>query len=114
MINGQTSKEFVNCARGNDRSSADWLACSSTAYGEWGTEELEGLVGFIPAGLESVSSTWTAPIPDYALPSLGESFLNLSLAYWLSAIIGVILSGGLLILIGKAITSRNSKNNGQL
>ena len=90
------------------------LLAVGTAYGEWGTEELEELVGFIPAGLESVSSTWTAPIPDYALPSLGESFLNLSLAYWLSAIIGVILSGGLLILIGKAITSRNSKNNGQL
>jgi cobalt/nickel transport system permease protein/cobalt/nickel transport protein len=90
------------------------LLAVGTAYGEWGAEELEGLVGYIPQGLESVSNTWTAPIPDYALPSLGETFLNLSLAYWASAIIGVILSGGLLILLGKAITSRNSKNNGQL
>jgi cobalt/nickel transport protein len=89
------------------------LLAVGTAYGEWGADELEGLVGFIPAGLESVSRTWTAPIPDYAVPSLQASFLNSSLAYWLSAIIGVILSGGLLILIGKAITSRNSKNNGQ-
>jgi hypothetical protein len=90
------------------------LLAVGTAYGEWGAEELKVLVGYIPQGLESVSSTWTAPIPDYALPSLGESFLDLSLAYWLSAIIGVMLSGGLLILIGKAITSRSSKNKGQL
>jgi hypothetical protein len=88
------------------------LLAVGTAYGEWGAEELEGLVGFIPAGLESVSRTWTAPVPNYALPSLEGSFLNLSLAYWLSAIVGVVLSGGLLILIGRAIT-RSSKNNGQ-
>ena len=89
------------------------LLAVGTAYGEWGAEELEGLVGFIPGGLESMSSTWAAPIPDYALPSLGGSFLNSSLVYWLSAIIGVILAGGLLLLIGRAITSRSSKNNGQ-
>ena len=68
------------------------LLAVGTAYGEWDI---------------GVSSTWAAPIPDYALPSLGGSLLNQSLAYWLSAIIGVVLSGGLLILIGRAITSRN-------
>ena len=68
------------------------LLAVGTAYGEWDI---------------GVSSTWAAPIPDYTLPSLEESFLNLSLAYWLSAIIGVLLSGGLIILIGRAITSRN-------
>jgi len=68
------------------------LLAVGTAYGEWDI---------------GVSSTWAAPIPDYTLPSLEESFLNQSLAYWLSAIIGVLLSGGLLILIGRAITSRN-------
>jgi len=80
------------------------LLAVGTAYGEWGAEELEGLVGFIPAGLASISSLWAAPIPDYALPSLGETFLDLSLAYWLSAIIGVILSAGVLILIGRVLT----------
>ncbi len=68
------------------------LLAVGTAYGEWDI---------------GVSSTWAAPIPDYALQSLGGSFLNQSLAYWLSAIIGVVLSGGLLILIGRVITSRN-------
>ncbi|MGZ4864682.1 MAG: PDGLE domain-containing protein [Halobacteriota archaeon] len=68
------------------------LLAVGTAFGEWDI---------------GVSSTWAAPIPDYALPSLGGSFLSQSLTYWLSAIIGVVLSGGLLILIGRAITSRN-------
>ncbi|MGZ4911396.1 MAG: PDGLE domain-containing protein [Halobacteriota archaeon] len=68
------------------------LLAVGTAYGEWDI---------------GVSSTWAAPIPDYSLPSLEASFLNQSLVYWLSAIIGVVLSGGLLILIGRAITSRN-------
>jgi hypothetical protein len=68
------------------------LLAVGTAYGEWDI---------------GVSRTWTAPISDYALPSLEGSFLNQSLAYWMSAIIGVVLTGGLLILIGRAITSRN-------
>ncbi|MEI7826803.1 MAG: PDGLE domain-containing protein [Euryarchaeota archaeon] len=87
------------------------LLAVGTAYGEWGAEELEQLVGFIPAGLASISSLWSAPIPDYALPNLGEAFLDLSLAYWLSAIIGVILSAGALILIGRVITRNAAQNN---
>jgi hypothetical protein len=86
------------------------LLAVGTAYGEWGAEELKGLVGFIPAGLASVSSLWSAPIPDYALPSLGHAFLDLSLAYWLSAVIGVILSAGVVILIGRVLTRNNAQN----
>jgi hypothetical protein len=86
------------------------LVAVGTAYGEWGAEELEGLVGFIPAGLASMSSIWTAPIPDYALPNLGDAFIDLSLAYWLSAIIGVTLSAAALILIGKVITRNKTQN----
>jgi hypothetical protein len=87
------------------------LFAVGTAYGEWGAEELEGLVGFLPAGLASVSSLWSAPIPDYALPSLGGAFLDLSLAYWLSAVIGAILSAGVVILIGRVLTRNSSQNN---
>jgi hypothetical protein len=87
------------------------LLAVGTAYGEWGADELEGLVGFIPAGLASVSGVWAAPIPDYALPSLGESLFNLSLGYWLSAIIGVLLSAAVLILIGRVLTRKKTENN---
>jgi hypothetical protein len=87
------------------------LLAVGTAYGEWGAEDLQALVGFIPAGLASLSTLWAAPIPDYALPSLGDTFLDLSLGYWLSAIIGVVLSGGILILIGRALTRNTAENS---
>jgi hypothetical protein len=81
-----------------------------TAYGEWGAEELKGLVGFIPAGFASLSSIWSAPIPSYALPSQGGTFLDVSLVHWLSAVIGVILSAGVIILIGRVLTRNNAQN----
>ncbi len=88
------------------------LLAVGTAFGEWGIEELEEEVGFIPTGLESLASTWTAPIPDYALEALGEELLGISVGYWLSAIIGVIVCGVLLWLLGKALVRGSSKNSG--
>ena len=82
------------------------LLAVGTAYGEWGAGELKLLAGFAPAGLGSISSLWAAPIPDYSLPSLGGTFLDLSLVYWLSAIVGVILSAGAFILIGRMLTRK--------
>jgi cobalt/nickel transport protein len=87
------------------------LLAVGTAYGEWGIEDLQGLVGFIPAGLASIAGLWNAPVPDYALPSLGESFLALSISYWLSAVIGVILCVGAIFLIGRVLTRRSAVEN---
>jgi cobalt/nickel transport protein len=89
------------------------LLAVGTAYGEWGVEDLQALVGYVPTGLASLSSLWAAPIPDYALPSLGDTFLDLSLGYWLSAIIGVILTGGVAILLGRVLTRRNAAQNNE-
>jgi hypothetical protein len=86
------------------------LLAVGTAYGEWGAEELQQLVGFVPAGLASVSGLWAAPIPDYALPRLGDAFFGRSLGYWLSAVIGVILCAGVVILIGRVLTRNNAQN----
>lgn len=53
-----------------------------TAWGEWKGEDFPGQV---PAGLADWSSLWKAPIADYA-----PSFIhNSSLAYLISAVIGV-------------------------
>jgi cobalt/nickel transport system permease protein len=64
------------------------LLAPGTAWGEWGAEELSGLgLSFIPAGMEKLSSLWSAPAPDYDLPSLG----NTPVAYILSAVVGIII-----------------------
>ena len=78
------------------------LAVGET-FGEWGNEELEEKIGFVPSGLERLSSRWSAPMPDYALPGIGESMTAASAAYILSAVIGVVICAGLLYIIGKRI-----------
>lgn len=71
------------------------------AWGEWSPEDLSQEIGYIPQGMEKLSSIYQAPLPDY---SAGE--LNPYLAYILSAILGILLGGGLTYLIGKAISKR--------
>lgn len=69
------------------------LLAPGGAWGEWGAEEVEQLVGFVPSGMGSLISFWSAPIPDYAIPGLEDSFASQSLGYILSAAVGVGLVG---------------------
>ena len=39
---------------------------AGSAWGEWGADEMHKLVGYVPKGLEKLSSLWNAPMPDYA------------------------------------------------
>ena len=78
------------------------LAVGET-FGEWSNEEIEEKLGFVPPGLEELSSIWSAPMPDYALPGQGDSMGSAAMTYILSAVIGVIVCGGLLYAIGKKI-----------
>jgi cobalt/nickel transport system permease protein len=64
------------------------LLAPGTAWGEWGAEELTGM-GFssIPQGFAKLSTLWSAPLPDYDLPALG----NTTAAYILSAVVGILV-----------------------
>ncbi|MFB3765249.1 MAG: PDGLE domain-containing protein [Methanotrichaceae archaeon] len=80
------------------------LAVGET-FGEWGSEELKEKLGYVPQGFEKISSLWTAPLPDYAFPGgeNSESMTMSAAAYILSAVIGVVVGGGILYLVGKRI-----------
>jgi len=79
------------------------LAVGET-FGEWGSEELKEKLGFVPQGLEKLTGIWSAPMPDYALPGgEGESMTLSAAAYILSAVIGVVVCGGLLYFAGKKV-----------
>ncbi|OIP13133.1 MAG: cobalamin biosynthesis protein [Caldisericum sp. CG2_30_36_11] len=66
------------------------------AWGEWGADEMQKLVGYIPKGLEELSSIWKAPMPDYAFKGWEEKgLLHLSFAYIISAIVGI----GIIVLV---------------
>ena len=78
------------------------LAVGET-FGEWSVEEIEEKLGFVPPGLEQLSSLWGAPLPDYAIPGSSDSMTVSAAAYILSAVIGVAICGGLLYFVGKKV-----------
>jgi cobalt/nickel transport protein len=77
------------------------------AWGEWGVDTISELVGYIPRGLEKLSSLWNAPIPDYAFRGWEEKGLSrLSFAYIISAILGIAVVVLAVLLIGKALVKK--------
>ncbi len=65
---------------------------SDTAWGEWSSEELARIAGYVPSGLKQTEFVWTAPMPDYAAPGAGSAPLHvLSVHYILAAIVGIAL-----------------------
>lgn len=70
------------------------------AWGEWGREELEKMLGYLPEGMKHAIDRWNAPLPDYSTGK-GEGMGRLSLEYILSALLGVALCAGVVILLMK-------------
>lgn len=69
------------------------LLASGTAWGEWGTEELAGLTGYTPGGMESGLS-FSALLPDYSVTGLPEAA-----GYLISAAVGA----AILVIVFKLI-----------
>ena len=87
------------------------LLAAGTAWGEWGAEDFadagaraeiaavtlnQAPPSKAPAGLEKLSSVWSAPLPDYAPPWMKSA----QLGYMLSALLGVGLILSVCLLIG--------------
>lgn len=68
------------------------------AWGEWSTETIQELVGFVPEKLKETADLWQAPIPDYNLGDEKSSFTVQVFSYILSGVIGIVLC--ILILFG--------------
>ena len=77
------------------------------AWGEWSGEKVKELVGYIPQGLEKLSSLWIAPLPDYTLKgSEGKGLLQISFTYIISAVIGVMIIISIMFIIGKILSRK--------
>jgi cobalt/nickel transport protein len=84
---------------------------AGSAWGEWGADEIKDLIGYIPTGLEKLSSLWNAPLPDYAFKGWENLGLkHLSLAYIVSAIVGIGLCVGLAFVLGKLLSKKEHDN----
>jgi len=63
------------------------------AWGEWGPETLEKLIGFVPKELMRLSNLWQAPLPDYSLGGENASLVFQVLSYVVSGLLGMALVG---------------------
>jgi cobalt/nickel transport protein len=80
---------------------------AGSAWGEWGADEMKGLVGYVPKGLEKLSSLWNALMPDYAFKGWEDKGLgHLSIAYIVAALLGIALCVGGAFLLGKLLAQK--------
>lgn len=76
------------------------------AWGEWGRDEMEKMLGYLPEGMKDLIDRWKAPLPDYSTGK-GEGMGRLSLEYVLSAILGVALCVGAVLILMKILKRRD-------
>lgn len=77
------------------------LLAAGTAWGEWGSSEIQEILGFIPQGMKK-GFNFNSLMPDYAVNGIPEIF-----GYILSAVIGVILIIFIIKLFSKINLNKN-------
>ncbi len=85
------------------------LLAEGTAFGEWGSEELQKELGYVPSGVEHGENLWHSLFPDYTVAGFEGSFLHSSIGYILSAVIGIALIYIVTIALGKFIAKREEE-----
>jgi len=77
------------------------------AWGEWGTDKLEKLLGFLPEGLKKLTDIWKAPVPGYNFGGEGASKTLQVISYIASGLLGI----GVCVLIVFIISRFISKHD---
>lgn len=78
------------------------LLAANPAWGEWGLEEIQQKVGYVPAGMEKFQTPPpTVWWPDYTVSGLSEPA-----AYVLSAFLGIALCVGIFVLFSRVTPAR--------
>jgi len=76
------------------------------AWGEWGVEKLEKLLGFVPEGLKKLTDLWKAPIRDYNFGAEPASKILQVVSYIASGFLGI----GVCVLIVYIISRLMAKH----
>jgi len=71
------------------------------AWGEWGTDTIEKLLGYVPEGLKRLADIWKAPIPDYNFGSEGSSLTVRVISYIISAVLGILAVAFVVYIISR-------------
>lgn len=89
------------------------LLATGTAFGEWGSQELQQTLGYVPEGIKSGETLWQAIFSGYSMPGFGNSFLHSSIGYILSAVIGIALIYAATLNLGKIIAKREEEKGNE-
>lgn len=82
---------------------------AGSAWGEWGPEELQAMLGFVPAGMETLSGVWAGLLPGYNLPGWDNEWLG-RLGYLVSALLGIGVVGGVAMALGRVLSMREKRH----
>ena len=78
---------------------------AGSAWGEWGPDEMETMLGYVPQGMKKFAELWQAPMPDYTFKGWDKLGLGMqSLAYVASAALGIAVIAAVTMLLGKIVT----------
>lgn len=77
------------------------------AWGEWGTDTLEKLLGYVPEGLKKLADIWKAPVPDYNLGGENASFVVQVVSYIISGVLGIAIAGCVIYLISRLLVKKS-------
>lgn len=83
---------------------------SGGTWGEWGLEEIEKIIGYVPEGMKRHAGQWKSPMPDYAVPGQGKGLSGESMGYVIAAVIGVVLTAGAGYLLSKLLSRKDRKD----
>lgn len=86
------------------------LIATGTAWGEWGTDEIKGALGYVPKGFASMADWWKSLLPDYSFPAFGSGTAGSVAGYILSAVVGILLISAL-IFIMSLFVRKSKKGN---
>jgi len=89
------------------------LIAPGFAYGEGSSEDVQAAFGYVPKGLSDLSSVFSAPLSGYNIPLPFFSDANASLwhaavGYQITGIIGILASGGVVLLLARLIRGRGA------
>jgi tetrahydromethanopterin S-methyltransferase subunit C len=73
------------------------------AWGEWGADALEKLLGYVPGGLKKTADIWDAPIRNYSFGGEGAVLSTRIVSYIVSAFIGIVLAYIIVLVISRLL-----------
>ncbi len=76
---------------------------SGDAWGEWGTDTLKELLGYVPEGLKKLTDVWKSPITDYNFGSEESSLAVQVISYVASGVIGIIITAAIIFAASRFI-----------